>query len=227
MFGDTLSTDHISPIGAIPADSPAGKYLQSIGISPRDFNSYAARRLNHDVMVRGTFAHPRLRNEMRPGEEGGWTTFQPSGKRMSIFEAARRYHETGTPLVVVAGARYGAGSSRDWAAKGPRLLGVRAIIAESFERIHRSNLAGIGILPLEFPEGQNRGTLKLDGSELFDISGLQDLSPRGVLLARITRTDGSVVELPLTLRLDTVSEVEYYLNGGILHYALRTRLAAA
>jgi len=224
MFGDALSTDHISPIGAIPSETAAGAYLRSLGVLPRDFNSYAARRLNDEVMVRGTFGNPRIRNEMLPDQEGSWTIHQPSGERMPIFDAAQRYRAEGGPLIVVAGSRYGAGSSRDWAAKGPRLLGVRAIIAESFERIHRSNLAGIGVLPLEFPEGVTRRTLELDGTEQFEVLGIAGLSARSEVTCKITRRSGRSESLSLKVRLDTPSEVDYYAGGGILHHALRARL---
>ncbi|MCK9913318.1 aconitate hydratase AcnA [Microbacteriaceae bacterium K1510] len=224
IFGDALSTDHISPIGIIPKESAAGRYLSSLGIASCDFNSYASRRLNDRVMVRGTFGNPRIRNEMLPDKEGSWTVYQPTGEQMPIFEAVQLYQGSGTSLIIIAGKRYGAGSSRDWAAKGPRLLGVRAVIAESFERIHRSNLAGIGVLPLEFPEGVTRKSLKLAGGETIDIDGLNNLSPRGELLCRIMRNDSSSETVLLRVRLDTPSEVSYYKNGGILHHALRSRL---
>jgi len=225
MFGDMLTTDHISPIGTIGKDTPAGRYLQSIGIAPKDFNNYASRRLNDEVMIRGTFANVRLKNEMVPGVEGGYTRHFPSGEQLSIFDAAMRYREQGVPLVVVAGTEYGAGSSRDWAAKGSRLLGVRAVVAEGFERIHRSNLVGMGVLPLELPAGVTRKTLGLDGSETFDITGLTgELTPRMPVPCTITRSDGSRIDLLLTARLDTRVEVDYYRHGGILHYVLRSRL---
>jgi aconitate hydratase len=222
MFGDMLTTDHISPIGAIPAKSPAGQYLQSLGIAPRDFVSYGARRLNHDVMIRGTFANLRIRNEMTPNVEGSWTRHVPGGEEMSVHDAAERYRREGVPLVVVAGAEYGAGSSRDWAAKGARLLGVRAVIAESFERIHRSNLVGFGVLPLQFVDGMTRKTLKLDGSEVVDITGLEaGITPRMGISCIVTRANGSRETIPLRLRLDTRAEVEYYHHGGIFYYVLR------
>jgi aconitate hydratase len=215
LFGDMFTTDHISPIGAITPGTPAAEYLRSLGIAPRDFVNYAARRLNHDVMIRGTFASTRVRNEMTPDVEGSCTVHYPDGARMPMHAAAARYREEGVPLVVIAGAEYGAGSSRDWAAKGTRLLGVRAVIAESFERIHRSNLVGMGVLPLEFPEGVNRKTLALTGAELIDLDGAE---------CTITRPDGGRNRLRLRLRLDTQREVEYFRHGGSLHYVLRQRL---
>jgi aconitate hydratase len=222
LFGDMLTTDHISPIGAIPAKSPAGQYLQSLGIAPADFVNYGARRLNHDVMTRGTFANLRIRNELTPNVEGSWTRHAPSGEEMSIYDAAERYRREGVPLIVVGGADYGAGSSRDWAAKGARLLGVRAVIAESIERIHRSNLVGLGVLPLQFADGVTRKTLALDGSELFDITGLEaGITPRMDLSCTITRSNGRRETIRLRSRLDTRAEVEYYRHGGIFHYVLR------
>src|SRR3954447_6187448 len=211
MFGDMFTTDHISPIGTISAGTPAADYLASLGIAPRDFVNYAARRLNHDVMIRGTFASTRARNEMTPDVEGSATVHYPSGERMPIHAAAARYREEGVPLVVVAGAEYGPGSSRDWAAKGTRLLGVRAVIAESFERIHRSNLVGMGVLPLEFPAGVTRKTLALKGDEVFDITGT--IVPRSELQCTITRADGKSEPLRLLARLDTKREVEYFRHG--------------
>jgi len=222
MFGDMLTTDHISPIGAIPAKTPAGRYLQSLGIAPGDFVGYAARRLNHDVMIRGTFANLRIRNEMTPQVEGSWTRHAPDGAEMSIFDAAERYRREGVPLVVVAGSEYGAGSSRDWAAKGTRLLGVEAVIAESFERIHRSNLVGLGVLPLQFTEGTTRKTLALDGSEIFDIAGLAaGITPRTMVSCVIGRANGAREAISLRVRLDTQAEVDYYRHGGIFQYVLR------
>jgi aconitate hydratase len=222
VFGDMLTTDHISPIGAISPKTPAGQYLQSLGIAPTDFVNYAARRLNHDVMTRGTFANVRIRNEMTPGVEGSWTRHQPSGEEMSIYDAAQRYAGAGVPLVVIGGAEYGAGSSRDWAAKGTRLLGVRAVIAESFERIHRSNLVGLGVLPLQFTSGDTRKTLKLDGSEVLDVIGLENgVTPRMDVQCRITRANGERFTVPLRARLDTGPEVDYYRHGGIFHAVLR------
>ena len=220
MFGDMLTTDHISPIGTISAGTPAAEYLASLGIAPRDFVNYAARRLNHDVMIRGTFASTRVRNEMTPGVEGSSTVRHPGDERMPIHAAAERYREEGVPLVVIAGSEYGAGSSRDWAAKGTRLLGVRAVIAESFERIHRSNLVGMGVLPLEFPAGVTRKTLGLKGDEVFDIAGI-----RGQVECSITRADGKRERLSLRARLDTKREVDYFRHGGLLHYVVRHRLS--
>ena len=225
VFGDMLTTDHISPIGAISAGTPAAQYLASQGVAPADFINYGARRLNHDVMVRGTFANIRIRNEMAGGREGGYTRHMPGGELLSIHEAAERYRGEGVPVVVVGGADYGAGSSRDWAAKGTSLLGVRAVIAESFERIHRSNLVGMGVLPAQFPPGVTRRTLGLDGSERFTITGLAGgLAPRAALDCTIAYADGRSVSVRLTARLDTQREVDYYRHGGILHYATRQRL---
>jgi len=226
LLGVSITTDHISPAGAIKADSPAGSYLQDRQVSPQDFNSYGSRRGNHEIMMRGTFANIRLRNQMAPGTEGGWTTHQPSGEVMSIFDAAEKYKAEGTPLVVVGGAEYGTGSSRDWAAKGTNLLGVKAVIVESFERIHRSNLVGMGVLPLVFKDGESAETLGLTGTEMFDIKGIADgLKPQMDLSVTITYADGTTKDITVTCRLDTENEVTYYKNGGILHYVLR-RLAA-
>ena len=226
MLGDRVTTDHISPIGQIPADGPAGRYLRTLGVEPRDFVNYAARRLNHEVMIRGTFANLRLRNELTPGVEGTSTLHLPEGVPMTVYDAAERYREQGVPLVVVAGREYGAGSSRDWAAKGTQLLGVRAVIAESFERIHRSNLVGVGVLPLQFPDGMTRTTLGLTGRECFDISVPgADVAPKAPVPCTITRPDGSTLEITLTARLDTQPEVEYYLDGGIVQHVLRKFLA--
>src|SRR5690554_1753326 len=225
IFSDSITTDHISPAGNIKASSPAGLYLQSLGVSPEDFNSYGSRRGNHEVMMRGTFANIRIRNRMLGGEEGGVTIHVPSGERMSIYDAAMRYQAEGTPLVVLAGKEYGTGSSRDWAAKGTTLLGIRAVIAESFERIHRSNLIGMGVLALQFLDGQNRHTLGLTGNEVLDIRGLSaNLQPRQQLQVEIRRADGSRDSFPVLCRIDTLNEVGYFLNGGILHYVLRQRL---
>ncbi len=228
IFGDMFTTDHISPIGVISAGTPAASYLASLGIAPRDFINYAARRLNHDVMTRGTFANVRVKNEMTPGVEGSSTRHMPDGAQMSIHEAAKQYRRDGVPLVVVAGAEYGAGSSRDWAAKGTQLLGVRAVIAETFERIHRSNLVGMGVLPLQFPAGVTRKTLGLDGSEVLDIAGIATgLSPRAYVKLKIRRKHGKEETLDLLVRLDTKREVAYYCHGGQLHYVLRDRLEKA
>ena len=222
LLGDSITTDHISPAGNIKKTSPAGLFLSSRGIAPADFNSYGARRGNDDVMTRGTFANVRLKNEMAAGTEGGVTRAHPSGELMSIYDAAMAYQAAGVPLVVVAGKEYGTGSSRDWAAKGTRLLGVKAVIAESFERIHRSNLVGMGILPLQFPAGITRKTLNLDGSEIFDILGLSEgLVPRQQISAKITRSDGSSLTVALQSRIDTMDELDYYRHGGILPAVLR------
>ncbi|MFU0933246.1 aconitate hydratase AcnA [Kluyvera cryocrescens] len=224
MLGDSVTTDHISPAGSIKADSPAGRYLQENGVASRDFNSYGSRRGNHLVMMRGTFANIRIRNEMVPGVEGGMTRLLPGNDVMSIYDAAMQYQKQGTPLAVIAGKEYGSGSSRDWAAKGPRLLGVRVVIAESFERIHRSNLIGMGILPLEFPQGETRKTLNLTGEERLDITGLQQLSPGAMIPVVITRADGQQQTLLCRCRIDTETELTYYQNDGILHYVIRNML---
>ena len=222
LFGDSITTDHISPAGNIKPSAPAGLYLQSLGVAPADFNSYGSRRGNHEVMMRGTFANIRIRNEMLGGEEGGYTLHQPDGTRLSIYEAAMRYQADGIPLVVVAGKEYGTGSSRDWAAKGTNLLGVKAVIAESFERIHRSNLIGMGVLALQFQEGQNRQTLGLTGRETLSIRGLSaDLRPRQTLTVDVTREDGRLDRFDVLCRIDTLNEVAYFKAGGILHFVLR------
>jgi aconitate hydratase len=222
LFGDSVTTDHISPAGSIPRDGPAGAWLQARGVAPEDFNSFGARRGHHEVMARGTFANVRLRNLMVPWVEGGVTVHQPSGERLSIFEAAARYAREGVPLLVLAGAEYGTGSSRDWAAKGTRLLGVRAVVARSFERIHRANLVGMGVLPLQFAEGQGVESLGLDGRETFQLAGLDgELHPRQPARLRVTRPAGQVIETPLLLRVDTPVEVAYLRAGGILPYVLR------
>ncbi|RMF09949.1 MAG: aconitate hydratase, partial [Alphaproteobacteria bacterium] len=226
LLGDSITTDHISPAGAIKKDSPAGQYLIEHGVDPKDFNSYGSRRGNHEVMMRGTFANIRLRNLMAPGTEGGWTTHQPSGEVMSIYDAAMKYKAEGTPLVVIGGKEYGTGSSRDWAAKGTNLLGVKAVIAESFERIHRSNLVGMGVLPLQFKDGDNRESLGLVGTEVFSITGIADgITPRQDVACTITYADGSTKEIMLLCRIDTADEVEYFRHGGILHYVLRSLAA--
>jgi len=228
LLGDSVTTDHISPAGNIKADSPAGRYLRELGVEPRDFNSYGSRRGNHEVMMRGTFANIRIRNEMLGGEEGGNTLHVPSGEKLSIYDAAMRYQAEGTPLVVIAGQEYGTGSSRDWAAKGTNLLGVKAVIAESFERIHRSNLVGMGVLPLQFKLDQNRKSLKLTGKETLSIGGLSgaDLQPRMNLPLTLTREDGSQEKIEVLCRIDTLNEVEYFKAGGILHYVLRQLIAS-
>ncbi len=223
MLGDSVTTDHISPAGAIKADSPAGEYLTQNGIKPRDFNSYGSRRGNDLVMTRGTFANIRIKNEMLDGVEGGYTKHIPTGEQLSIYDASMRYKEAQTPLIVIAGKEYGTGSSRDWAAKGTRLLGVKAVIAESFERIHRSNLIGMGVLPLQFKGGKNRKTLNLRGDEKFDIIGIsQGLKPAQNITLNIHYDDGSEQSVELLCRIDTLDELEYYRNGGILHYVLRS-----
>ncbi|MGN6374023.1 MAG: aconitate hydratase, partial [Sphingomonas sp.] len=224
ILGDSITTDHISPAGSIKADSPAGIYLQNHQVSRQDFNSYGSRRGNHDVMMRGTFANIRIKNEMVPGIEGGMTKYE--GEVMPIYDAAMRHKADGTPLVVVAGKEYGTGSSRDWAAKGTILLGVRAVIAESFERIHRSNLVGMGVLPLQFAEGVSRETLKLDGSETFTIQNVAEIRPRQEVEVKLARTDGSTETFKTRCRIDTVNELEYFLNGGILQYVLRNLAAS-
>jgi aconitate hydratase len=228
LLGDSVTTDHISPAGNIKADSPAGRYLRDKGVEPRDFNSYGSRRGNHEVMMRGTFANIRIRNEMLGGEEGGNTIYIPTGEKLPIYDAAMRYQASGTPLVVIAGQEYGTGSSRDWAAKGTNLLGVKAVIAESFERIHRSNLVGMGVLPLQFKLDQNRKSLKLTGKETLDILGLtgSELQPRMNLSLVITREDGSQEKVEVLCRIDTLNEVEYFKAGGILHYVLRQLIAS-
>jgi len=226
IFGDSVTTDHISPAGAIKKNSPAGLYLQERGVAPEDFNSYGSRRGNDRVMTRGTFANVRIRNLMVPDEEGGVTIYQPHGERMPIYDAAIRYQSAGIPLVVFAGQEYGSGSSRDWAAKGTRLLGVRAVVAQSFERIHRSNLVGMGVLPCQFPEGANARTLRIDGSESFDLTGLETgIRPRGEVRLTIRRADGSSEEVALRTRIDTPIEVDYYRHGGILPFVLRQLVA--
>jgi aconitate hydratase len=224
ILGDSVTTDHISPAGSIPFDSPAGKYLIANGVKPHEFNSYGARRGNHEVMMRGTFANIRLRNQLAPGTEGCWTLFLPDNEKMTIYDAALKYREGGVPLVVLAGKEYGSGSSRDWAAKGTRLLGVRAVIAESYERIHRSNLVGMGVLPLEFKPGENRETLGLTGQEVFEIEGVASLSPKKMITVRTKSGDGSTKTFTAMARVDTPEEVSYYHHGGILQYVLRQML---
>jgi aconitate hydratase len=221
LLGDSVTTDHISPAGSIAKDSPAGRYLIDHGVQPKDFNSYGARRGNHEVMMRGTFANIRLRNAMVPDVEGGVTIHLPTMQQMSIYDAAMRYVDEGTPLVVLAGKEYGTGSSRDWAAKGTFLLGVRAVIAESFERIHRSNLVGMGVLPLEFQNGDGWEELGLTGQETFTIEGIEDLQPGQELTVRAAREDGTEIAFQARARIDSAGELTYYRNGGILHYVLR------
>ena len=228
IFGDSVTTDHISPAGAIKESSPAGKYLMSRGIQPRDFNSYGSRRGNDLVMTRGTFANVRIKNLMLPGIEGGLTKYfaNGEGEQMSIFDAAMKYAQTSTPLVIFAGHEYGSGSSRDWAAKGTRLLGVKAVIAASFERIHRSNLVGMGVLPLQFSEGTTAQSLGLDGSEVFSITGLSDtIKPGESITLQIEDKNRQKRAVPLKLRIDTPIEIDYYRHGGILPFVLRQLLA--
>ncbi|MBS0242328.1 MAG: aconitate hydratase, partial [Proteobacteria bacterium] len=228
ILGDNITTDHISPGGAIPASTMAGRYLIEEGVKPQDFDRYIARRANHEVMIRGTFANIRVKNEMVPEREGGWTRLMPDGTVTSIHEAAETYRQRGIPLVVVAGRNYGNGSSRDWAAKGTSLLGVKAVIAEGFERIHRSNLIGMGVLPLQFPDGISRKSLALDGSEVLDLTGLSGgLAPGAMIECRIGRPGGGGATVSLKCRIDTASEVEWYRHGGILPYAFRKLVAAA
>jgi aconitate hydratase len=224
-LGDSITTDHISPAGSIAKDSPAGRYLQEHGVEPREFNSYGSRRGNDRVMTRGTFANIRIRNQLAPGTEGGVTRHLPDGEQMSVHEAAVKYQQENVPLVVLAGAEYGTGSSRDWAAKGTLLLGVKAVIATSYERIHRSNLVGMGVLPLEFQEGDSWQSLGLTGEETFDIAGLgDDLEPGGQLQVVATRADGATIEFTTNVRIDTPVELDYYRNGGILQAVLRRLL---
>jgi aconitate hydratase len=227
LLGDSVTTDHISPAGSFRPETPAGRYLQEHQVAPRDFNSYGARRGNHEVMMRGTFANIRIRNEMLDGVEGGYT-LGPDGEQMPIYDAAMAYKELGTPLVVIAGKEYGTGSSRDWAAKGTKLLGVKAVIAESFERIHRSNLVGMGVIPLEFTGGETRETLGLTGRESVTIKGLAEgLAPRKEVTATIAYEDGATREVTLMCRIDTEVELDYVENGGVLHYVLRQLAKAA
>jgi aconitate hydratase len=224
VLGDTVTTDHISPAGAIPVAYPAGQYLISQGVAPEDFNSYGARRGNHEVMMRGTFGNIRIRNRLVGGKEGSYTRKFPEGEERFVYEAARAYQAAGTPLVVLAGKEYGTGSSRDWAAKGSNLLGVKAVIARSFERIHRSNLVGMGVLPLMFAEGQDAAALGLDGTETFAIAGIRDIAPRRQLTVTARRDDGRQTAFEVIARLDTEIEVEYFRHGGILPFGLRKML---
>jgi aconitate hydratase len=227
VFGDSITTDHISPAGSIKATSPAGKWLIENGVQPIDFNSYGSRRGNDRVMTRGTFANIRLKNALVAPKEGGWTRYLPSGEEMSVYDAAMRYKQDGTPLIVLAGKLYGAGSSRDWAAKGTYLLGVRAVLAESFERIHRSNLIGMGVLPLRFKEGDSAASLGLKGDELFSLPDLADeLKPGQTLTLHVQAADGAR-DIPVVAGIDTPIEIEYYRHGGILNYVLRQFMAAA
>jgi len=224
MLGHSITTDHISPAGSIGADSPAGKWLIEQGVKPADFNSYGARRGNHEVMMRGTFANIRLRNQLAPGTEGGWTVYVPDGEKMTIYDAAMKYQKAGVPLIVLGGKEYGSGSSRDWAAKGTLLLGVRAVIAEGFERIHRSNLIGMGVLPLEYQAGQTRESLGLTGHEVFDIEGISSLSPKKQISVKAKLAGGKEKAFSAIARADTPEEVAYYRHGGILQYVLRQML---
>jgi aconitate hydratase len=224
ILGDSISTDHISPAGRIDPDSPAGKYLLSLGVAPRDFNTYGARRGNHEVMVRGAFASKGVRNKMVKDIARGYTIHYTSGEVMTVFDAAMRYMKEGVPLLIIAGKEYGLGSSRDWAARAPRLLGVRAVIAESFERIHRANLVGMGIIPLQFPSGVNADALELRGDELFDIVGLKNLVPRGKVNLVIKSPEGSRRTIELIARVETKAEIEYIKHGSILHYAFKNML---
>ena len=222
LLGDSVTTDHISPAGSIPADSPAGRYLIAHGVPPRDFNSYGARRGNHEVMMRGTFANIRLKNQLAPGTEGGWTTKLPGDEVTTIYDASVWYRDAGVPLIIIAGKEYGSGSSRDWAAKGTLLLGVKAVLAESFERIHRSNLVNMGVLPLEFKAGQSAASLKLTGRESYDVIGMREtLTHAGEVIVRATGADGSLNVFTANVRIDTPEELVAYRNGGILPYVLR------
>jgi aconitate hydratase len=222
MLGDSVTTDHISPAGAIKSDSPAGRYLTEHGVERKDFNSYGSRRGNHEVMIRGTFANIRLRNQLAPGTEGGVTV--SGGKQMPIYDASRGYLEEGTPLIVLGGKEYGSGSSRDWAAKGTLLLGVRAVLVESFERIHRSNLIGMGVLPLQYRPGESAASLGLTGQETFDIHGIEEINSGHVPNELVVSADGK--EFRVVVRIDTPGEAEYYRHGGIMQYVLRSLMRA-
>ena len=226
LLGESVTTDHISPAGSSPAESPAGRYLIAQGVKPADFNSYGARRGNHEVMVRGTLANIRLRNQLAPGTEGGWTVHLPDGEQLWIYDASVRYQQEGVPLMIIAGKEYGSGSSRDWAAKGVLLLGVKAVLAESFERIHRTNLVGMGVLPLQFLAGQNAQSLKLTGKESYHVTGISKaLSDGARATVRVVDDAGSEKRFEVQVRVDTPQEAEYFRNGGILPYVLR-QLAA-
>jgi aconitate hydratase len=224
MLGDSVTTDHISPAGQFRTESPAGKYLTEHGVERKDFNSYGSRRGNHEVMIRGTFANIRLRNQLAPGTEGGVTVHLPDGEQMSIYEASRKYAGEGTPLVVLGGKEYGSGSSRDWAAKGTLLLGVRAVLVESFERIHRSNLIGMGVLPLQFQPGESADSLGLTGHEVFEITGIEEMNSGAVPREVTVRADGT--QFRAVVRIDTPGEAEYFRHGGIMQYVLRSLLSA-
>jgi aconitate hydratase len=228
IVGDSITTDHISPAGAIKEDGPAGRYLVENGVQKKDFNSFGSRRGNDRIMTRGTFANVRFKNKMADGKEGGYTKLMPEGKPLDIYDACQTYRERGTGLIVIAGEDYGMGSSRDWAAKGTALLGVKAVVAKSFERIHRSNLIGMGVLPFQFPEGVDDESLQLSGEETFSLNGLSnDLKPGQTVCMTITRKDGSTDTVDLTVRIDTEIEIEYYRHGGILQYVLRDILSEA
>jgi aconitate hydratase len=225
VLGDSITTDHISPVGSIERDGPAARYLMEHGVQPKDFNQYGARRGNHEVMMRGTFANVRLKNFLAPGTEGGWTVHLPDKKPIFIYDAAMQYQKEGVPLIVIAGKEYGTGSSRDWAAKGPRLLGIKAVIAESFERIHRSNLIGMGVIPLQFKAGENLKSLALTGFESYGITGIaDDLKIGKELIVKATSDDGKTTEFKVICRIDTPAELDYYRHGGILEYVLRQLL---
>jgi aconitate hydratase len=222
LLGDSITTDHISPAGSFKPETPAGKYLVERGVKPADFNQYGARRGHDEVMTRGTFANIRLKNEMvKSGKEGGYTTLIPTGEETTIYEAAQAYKKAGIPLVVFAGKEYGTGSSRDWAAKGTRQLGIKAVVAESFERIHRSNLIGMGVLPLVFTKGETRKSLGLDGSEVVSLKGISSMGPKALIEAEIKKSNGEVIKTQFQSRIDTANELEYYKHSGILHYVLR------
>ncbi len=221
LLGDSVTTDHISPAGSIALDSPAAEYLREHGVEPEDFNSYGSRRGNHEVMMRGTFANIRLRNLLAPGTEGGWTTHQPDGEQMTIYDAALRYKKEAVPLLVIAGAEYGTGSSRDWAAKGTLLLGVKAVLAISYERIHRSNLIGMGVLPLQFQDGASADKLGLTGKETYAITGLDGGKAKRVQVTATSAQGGEPIHFEARVRIDTPRERDYFVNGGILHYVLR------
>jgi aconitate hydratase len=225
IFGDSITTDHISPAGSIKLDSPAGSYLIDKGVPRAEFNSYGARRGNHEVMMRGTFANIRIRNRMLDNVEGGMTRYAPTGETMPIYDAAMKYQAEGTPLVVIAGKEYGTGSSRDWAAKGTILLGVRAVLAESFERIHRSNLVGMGVLPLQFADGESAATYGLNGNERFSIDGVAAIEPRQDVTVKVSRESGEQFDIVARCRIDTYNELEYFRSGGILQFVLRNLAA--
>jgi len=225
-FGDSVTTDHISPAGAIGKNTPAGKYLLEKGVEIRNFNSYGSRRGNHEVMMRGTFANIRIRNQIAPGTEGGYTTYWPTGEVMPIYDAAMKYKEDGVGLVILAGHDYGMGSSRDWAAKGTNLLGIKTVIAQSFERIHRSNLVMMGVLPLQFKPGENADTLGLDGTEIFNVEIDENVKPRDIVKVRAVKENGNVIVFEAIARFESEVEIDYYRHGGILQMVLREKLQA-